>query len=90
MGKDTSTTDISGADSISRAWLVANWIGVGLAVLGTFFVSALREPYVGHWIWISANTVLIAYSIKNKAWPFVFMFAVYFVLSAIGVVTWSH
>lgn len=72
-----------------RAWLAVHWTGASLAILGTIFVSAFRDPYVGNWIWLAANVLLITCSVRNKAWPFVFMFSVYWILSVVGILNWA-
>ena len=64
------------------------WVFVGIAIVGTVYISILRKVYLGHVFWIIANVGLIVCNAYMKIWPMVGLFSIYLILSSWGLFRW--
>ena len=65
------------------------WSLVTVAILGTLCVSALKEVYAGHLLWLVSNAGLVLLNAHLRRWPMLALFAVYLALSIFGLIRWA-
>lgn len=65
-------------------WAVIAWIATGLGIVGALLV-ACRRPLAGQIVWAAGNPLMIAWGMASDVPQTVCLFAVYEVISLMGV-----
>ncbi len=66
---------------------ITHWTAAALGILGALLVALMR-PRAGFAVWLPANVLWITWATVHHYWAMVVMFAVYLVITVVGLWRW--
>lgn len=86
----SDTNRCKGAAMGIQAVSILQWVGCGLAVIGSFLIALRgKRPDVGFWLYLISNIVWIVYGDLTHAPGLITMQVVFLLTNALGIYRWS-